>query len=67
LEDLAGEPSPWYDEVEAISGDGAPSVLKRGILMRFFCASMGQYGLALCAIRKPVFPYCMCWSYCTAS
>ena len=30
MEDLAGKPSPWYGEVEAISGDGTSSVLKRG-------------------------------------
>jgi len=30
LEDLAGEPSLWYGEVEAVSRDDTSSVLKRG-------------------------------------
>lgn len=29
MEDLAGESSPGYSEIEAISGDGASSVLKQ--------------------------------------
>jgi len=61
LEDLAGKPSPWYGEVEAISGDGTSSVLKRGTPSAVLLRKYGSIrACAKCTEDACIFDFVAC-------